>query len=333
MTKKYNIAVVGATGAVGEKVLSILAEREFPINNIYVLASSSSFGKEVSFGEDKILKVEDLKRFDFSNADIVFSCAGSEISEDFVKDATAKGAIVIDKTSLYRLDKDVPLIVPEVNGHEIKNFKARNIISNPNCCTIPIVAALAPLHNAAKIKRIVASTYQSVSGAGKNGMDELYSQTKSKYMQSETSPKTFQKQIAFNIIPQIGDLNEEGDSDEEQKIIGEIQKILGKDIGVSVTSVRVPIFIGHSIALNVEFHNKMDAEEAYELLEESEELVVTKNITTPVEIVGEDYIHVSRIRDDHSTPNAINLWVSTDNLRKGAALNAVQIAEELIKLI
>ena len=332
--KKYNIAIVGATGAVGMQVMSILAERDFPYGNVYALASANSVGKKVSFGEDKVISTEDLRSFDFGKVDIVFSCAGSDVSRQFVENATAKGAVVIDKTSLFRLDEDVPLIVPEVNPHQIKNFSKRKIISNPNCCTIPIVVALAPLHNAAKIKRIVASTYQSVSGAGKDGMDELYNQTKAKYMQGETAPNVFEKQIAFNIIPKIGDLDEDGNSDEEQKIVSEIQKILGNEIKISVTSVRVPVFIGHSIALNVEFHDKIDAKEAYELLEESDGLVVLdKNSTnTPIDVAGDDFVYVSRIRNDNSAANTINLWVATDNLRKGAALNSVQIAEELVQL-
>lgn len=327
--------MVGATGAVGMQVLSILAERKFLCGNVHALASSTSIGKKVSFGEDKVIAVEDLRNFDFSKVDIVFSCASNDVSRQFVENAAAKGAVIIDKTSLFRLDDDIPLIVPEVNPHQIKNFSKRNIISNPNCCTIPIVAALAPLHNAAKIKRIVASTYQSVSGAGNGGMDELYNQTKAKYMHGELTPQIFEKQIAFNIIPRIGDLDNDGNSDEEQKIASEIQKILGNEIKISVTCVRVPVFIGHSIALNVEFYDKIDAKEAEELLEESDGIVtLDKNGTnTPIEVAGEDFIYVSRIRDDYSVANAINLWISTDNLRKGAALNSVQIAEELVQYL
>lgn len=326
--KKYNIAVIGATGSVGGQLISILAERAFPVNNIYALASANSIGKKVSFGDEKILNVEDTRSFDFKKADIVFCCAGEDISKEFVEKAALAGCIVIDKSSLFRLDTSVPLIVPEVNGHILKQA-SKNIIANPNCCTIPLAVVLAPLHAAAKIKRIVVSTYQSVSGAGKDGMDELYNQTKNKYMNGETKHNIFPAQIAFNIIPQIGDIDDEGNADEEMKISLEIQKILGANIGVSVTAVRVPVFIGHSMSVNIEFDKPITVSEIEEILAEYPEISSTDNLITPTNVAGEDLVFVSRIRKDDSILNGINLWISTDNLRKGAALNAVQIAENI----
>jgi len=334
LNKKHNIAIIGATGSVGAQILSILAERNFPYDTVYALGAANSVGKKVSFEEDKTLKIEDFRGFDFSKVDIVFTSPGFDIPRSTLEQAASQGAVVIDSTSLYRAEEDIPLVIPEVNPKLVKNLSKHQIISNPNCCTIPIVVALSPLHNAAKIKRIMVSTYQAVSDLGKNGMDELYNQTKNKFMQGSVTPHAFQKQIAFNIIPQIGELDKNGNSSEEQRIISEIQKILGADIQVSVTCVRVPVFIGNVMSINVEFHNKLDAKEASELLEEEDEITIShpgnEAILCPIDIVGYDLIHISRLRDDASTPNAINLMVSTDNLRKGAALNAVQIAEELI---
>ena len=326
---KYNIAIIGPGSSVGGQILNMLVERNFPYNNVYALASANAVGKKASFGEDKTLVIEDVRSFDFSKANIVFICPGSDIARAMVEKATSHGAFVIDSSGLYKLEHDIPSIVPEVNPHKIEN----KIISNPHSCTIPIIVALSPLHNAAKIKRITISTYQAVSDLGKNGMDELYNQTKSKYMHSDLPATIFQKQIAFNIIPQIGVLESNGNSIEEDQIASEIQKILDSDIKVSITCVRVPVFIGHVISINVTFNNKMDAKEVCELLEEEEgiSIIHSGNILSPIDIVGDDLIYVSRLRDDHSAPNAISFIVSTDNLRKGAALNAVQIAEEFIR--
>ncbi|MBP7189887.1 MAG: aspartate-semialdehyde dehydrogenase [Rickettsiaceae bacterium] len=333
--KKYNIAVVGATGNVGRETINILAERNFPVENLYALASSESLGKKISFGENKTLTVDSLDNFDFSNIDIVFSSAGSHISRKFVPDAVKSGAVVIDKTSLFRMDENVPLIVPEVNGHLIRKYKESGIIANPNCVAIPMCVALKPLDNAARIKRIVASTYQSTSGAGRSAMDELHDQTKSKFLLQQLQNDFFEKQIAFNLIPKIGDFEEDGYTDEEVKIACEIGKILGEHALTTVTSVRVPIFTGHSISMNVEFEKEITAEEAGEILFEADgvRMILQNSDTsyiTPVEIVGEDEVFVMRLREDKTKPNTLNMWVTCDNLRKGAALNAVQIAEELI---
>jgi aspartate-semialdehyde dehydrogenase len=338
MSKKFNIAVVGATGNVGRKVISSLAERNFPINKIYALASNASRGKKVSFGEDEILTVESLENFDFKNIDIVFSCVDGKIVKNFYQKAISQGCIIIDKSSLFRLDKDVPLIVPEVNEHLIATLPSRGIVASPNCCVIPLVTALSPLHSAARIKRIVLSTYQSVSGAGKDFMDELYSQTKSSFMPDKSPPAKFEKQIAFNLIPKIDSFLEDGTTAEEQKIIDETKKILGANIGVSATCVRVPVFIGHSLSVNIEFEKNLSQEEAIEILEESEGVAVITDKSelkyiTPVEAAGEDLVYVSRIREDKSLKNSLNLWIVSDNLRKGAATNAVQIAEILARII
>jgi aspartate-semialdehyde dehydrogenase len=335
MSKKYNIAIVGATGVVGRETLHILAERNFPIDQIYAIASSNSAGQKVSFGEDKVLNVEPLDNFDFRKVDIVFSSAGAHISRKFVHKAIEAGAIVIDKTALFRMDEDVSLIVPEVNGALIHKRKS-NIIANPNCVAIPIAVALKPLDNASRIKRIVASTYQSTSGAGREGMDELHDQTKSKFLHQQLSPSFFQRQIAFNLLPKIGDFEDDNYTEEEQNISEELAKIMGDHVKTTVTAVRVPLFVGHSVSLNIEFENTMDAQEATELLSEADGVSVISTdgemkFITPVEVVGEDSVFAARIRDDKTQPNTINMWVTTDNLRKGAALNAVQIAEELIK--
>lgn len=335
MTKKYNIAVVGATGNVGRETISILSERRFPINKIHAIASSESVGKKVSFGEEGVLPIESLDGFDFKNIDIIFSSAGSHISRKFVRNAAEMGAVVIDKTSLFRMEDDVPLIVPEVNGHLINPSMKSCIIANPNCIAIPMSVALKPLDNASKIKRIVASTYQSTSGAGRAAMDELHDQTKSKFMLEQLKSKVFERQIAFNLIPKIGDFEDDYYTEEEQKISAELTKIMGSHVKSTITSVRVPLFIGHSISVNIEFERDMDAVEASEILQESEGVrVITMDsemqYITPVETVGEDEIFVMRIRNDDTRPNSLNMWITCDNLRKGAALNAVQIAELLI---
>lgn len=335
MSKKYNLAVIGATGNVGREVLNILSERNFPIKDIYASASSSSIGAEVSFG-DRILKLSSLETLDFSKIDIAFFCAGSEVSKKYASKATNSGCVVIDKSSFFRLDPEVPLIVPEANIASLKNYKLKNIIANPNCCTIPLAASLKPLDNAAKIKRIVISTYQSTSGAGKAAMDELYNQTKAKYVFTDLKPAVFPKQIAFNLFPHIGDFNNDGSTTEESKIILELEKVIGPHAKSTVTCVRVPTFISHSMSVNVEFDKTIDAKEAEEILESLDGIAVfsqhnQEKYATPIDVVGEDLVYVSRIRNDHSQKNTINFWITSDNLRKGAALNSVQIAEELIK--
>lgn len=331
--KKYNVAVIGATGNVGREVLNSLSQRNFPIDKIFAVASPESVGKSVSFGDDTI-KIHQITDLDFAEINFAFFCAGSQVSKQYAKLAASKGCIVIDKSSLFRLDENVPLIVPEANIAALKNFKAGGIIANPNCCTIPMAVALKPLDNAAKIKRLVISTYQSVSGAGKDAMDELYRQTKSKFVFENLSPKVFPTQIAFNLFPHIGDFNENGVTDEEYKIEHELKKIINSHIKVSVTCVRVPVFISHAMSVNVEFENHMNAEEAQEILSELDGIITYScdneiKYATPVDVVEEDDVYVSRIRNDDSCKNAINMWIVTDNLRKGAALNAVQIAEEL----
>lgn len=326
---KYNIAIIGAGSSVSGQILNILSERNFPYNKVYALASANAVGKKVSFGEDATLVIEDIRSFDFSKTNIVFVCPGVDISRAIIESAIDQGAFVIESSGLYKIEKDIPVIVPEVNPHFIKG----QIVSNPSFCSIPIIAVLSPLHNASKVKRVIIATYQAVSDLGKEGMDELYNQTKSKYMQADLAPKAFYKQIAFNIIPQIGELESNGYSTEELQIALEIQKILGLEIKVSATCVRVPVFIGHTISINVEFEDKIDAKEACELLEEEDGIAIihNDNILSPIDIAGDDMIYISRLRDDLSAPNAISFIVSTDNLRKGAALNAVQIAEEFIR--
>ncbi|GAB4162915.1 MAG: aspartate-semialdehyde dehydrogenase [Rickettsiaceae bacterium] len=334
MTKKYVIAVIGATGNVGREVLNSLSDRKFPVVQVIAVASPKSIGKEVSFGDDR-LKIQQIDELDFSKIDIAFFCAGSKVSEKYAKAATGKGCIVIDKSSFFRMNEDVPLVVPEANVNALKGVK-NGIIANPNCCTIPLSVILKPLDNAVKIKRVVISTYQSVSGAGKAGMDELYKQTKAKFVFEHIEPKTFPNQIAFNLFPHIGEFRQDGYSDEEYKIQEELKKIIGKHITVTVTCVRVPVFVSHSMSVNVEFENKLDASEAEELLYEAEGVTVYNignetKYATPVDAVENDEVFVSRIRNDFSNKNCLNMWICADNLRKGAALNAVQIAEELIK--
>jgi aspartate-semialdehyde dehydrogenase len=331
MSKKYNVAVIGATGNVGREILNILAERSFPVDKIYAVASNNSRNTEMSFG-DEIVKTISLNELNFDDVDIAFFSAGSDISKEYVPKAIAQNCIVIDKSSFFRLNPEVPLIVPEANLAQLKNYSVKNIIANPNCCTIPLSVVLKPLDNEMKIKRVIVSTYQSVSGAGKAGMDELFNQTKSKYTFGEVGAKIFPKQIAFNLFPYIGHFNEDGYTSEEAKIALELKKIIGDHIGVSVTCVRVPVFVSHSMAVNIEFDGKMDATEAEEILKDADGILTISKLNetpyiTPVEASGEDSVYVARIRNDETQLNTINLWISCDNLRKGAALNGVQIAE------
>jgi aspartate-semialdehyde dehydrogenase len=329
-----NVAVVGATGMVGQEVLSILAERLFPVDEIFALASRNSLGREVSFG-DRTLKCKDLAQFDFSKATIAIFAAGGDVSKEYAPKAAAAGCIVIDNSSAFRLDADVPLVVPEVNAEAVDGFKKRNIIANPNCSTAQLVVALKPLHDRARIKRVVVSTYQSVSGAGKEAADELFRQTKGIFVGDDATPEQFTKQIAFNVIPHIDVFLEDGSTKEEFKMTAETKKILDPKIKLTATAVRVPVFVGHSEAVNVEFEEPLDAREARKILREAPGcLVVDKRedggYVTPVECVGDFATFISRIRDDQTVDNGINMWVVSDNLRKGAALNAVQIAELLL---
>ncbi|MDF1587155.1 aspartate-semialdehyde dehydrogenase [Marinimicrococcus flavescens] len=332
----YRVAVAGATGAVGSEILNILAEVNFPANEVIALASERSVGKEVSYGEERTLKVQNLDTFDFEGVDIALFSPGAAVSAVHAPRAGAAGCVVIDNTSQFRMDPDVPLIVPEVNPHAIDGFRARNIIANPNCSTIQMVMALKPLHELARIKRVVVSTYQSVSGAGQEGMDELFDQTKSIYMNDKKAPQVFQKQIAFNLIPQIDKFLEDGSTKEEWKMVVETQKILDPEIEVSATCVRVPVFVGHSESVNVEFHEPVDIEEARDALRNFDGIVLLDDpakgeYVTPVECVGEFATFVSRMRVDPTVPYGLNMWVVSDNLRKGAALNTVQIAQKLIE--
>ena len=334
--KKFRVAVVGATGAVGREMLQILAERKFPISEITALASGRSAGSQVSFGEGEVLTIQELASFDFKGIDICLSSAGAKISEEFAPRAAKAGCIVIDNTSHFRTDPDVPLIVPEVNPEAIAGYKKRNIIANPNCSTIQMLVVLKPLHDLAVIKRIVVCTYQSVSGAGKEAMDELFVQSRAIFVNDEIKQEVFRKQIAFNVIPQIDSFMEDGTTKEEWKMIAETKKILDPKIKLSATCVRVPVFIGHAEAINVEFEKEISASEARALLRKTKGVTVIDNtredgFITPVECAGEDNVFVSRIREDVSIDNGLNLWVVADNLRKGAALNAVQIAEILAK--
>ncbi|MBL8675657.1 MAG: aspartate-semialdehyde dehydrogenase [Rhodospirillales bacterium] len=332
----YKVAVVGATGNVGREFLSILAERGFPVDDLVPLASSRSVGQEVSFGEKTILKVRDLEKFDFKGIDIVLSSPGAKVSAVHSPRAAKAGAVVIDNTSHFRMDPDVPLVVPEVNPRAISGWTRKGIIANPNCSTIQMVVALKPLHDAATIRRVVVSTYQSTSGAGKDGMDELFNQTKGVFVNDGIVPQKFTKQIAFNVIPHIDVFMDDGYTKEEWKMAAETKKILDPKIRITATCVRVPVFVGHSEAVNLEFERPLDATEARAILSKSRGVVVLDRredggYVTPVEIAGEDPVYVSRIRDDETIENGLNLWIVSDNLRKGAALNAVQIAEEMVK--
>ncbi len=330
----YKVVVAGATGNVGREMLNILAEREFPVDEIVALASRKSLGTEVSFG-DKTLKTKDLDTFDFTGWDIALFAVGSEATKIYAPKAAASGCVVIDNSSLYRYDHDVPLVVPEVNAAAVEGYKKRMIIANPNCSTAQMVVALKPLHDRATIKRVVVSTYQSVSGAGKEGIDELWDQTKSIYNPTDSKPpKKFTKQIAFNVIPHIDVFLEDGQTKEEWKMVAETKKILDKNIKVTATCVRVPVFVGHSEAINIEFEDHLDEAEARDILRESPGIMVIDKrenggYITPIECVGDYATYVSRIRQDSTLDNGLNIWVVSDNLRKGAALNAVQIAEVL----
>ncbi|PWR01433.1 aspartate-semialdehyde dehydrogenase [Meridianimarinicoccus roseus] len=330
----YNVVVVGATGNVGREMLNILSERGFPVDKIAALASRKSLGTEVSFG-DKTLTTGDLEQFDFTGWDIALFAVGSDATKIYAPRAAKAGCVVIDNSSLYRYDPQVPLIVPEVNADAIIGYSAKNIIANPNCSTAQMVVALKPLHDRARIKRVVVSTYQSVSGAGKDGMDELWDQTKSIYNPvDDVPPSKFQKQIAFNVIPQIDVFLEDGSTKEEWKMVAETKKIMDPSIKVTATCVRVPVFVGHSEAINIEFEDHLDEEEARDILREAPGIMVVDKrepggYTTPIECVGDYATFVSRIRQDSTIDNGINLWCVSDNLRKGAALNAVQIAETL----
>ncbi|TXH96113.1 MAG: aspartate-semialdehyde dehydrogenase [Pseudorhodobacter sp.] len=330
----YKVAVVGATGNVGKEMLNILAEREFPVDEIVALASRNSLGTEVSFG-DKTLKTKDLADFDFTGWDIAFFAIGSDATKIYAPKAASQGCVVIDNSSLYRYDPDVPLVVPEVNAEAVDGYKARNIIANPNCSTAQMVVALKPLHDRAKIKRVVVSTYQSVSGAGKEGMDELWNQTKAVYNPvDDVPPKKFSKQIAFNVIPHIDVFLDDGSTKEEWKMVAETKKILDPSIKVTATCVRVPVFVGHSEAINIEFEEPLDWQEAQDILREAPGVMLIDKrepggYVTPIECVGEYATYISRVREDSTIENGLNLWCVSDNLRKGAALNAVQIAEVL----
>jgi aspartate-semialdehyde dehydrogenase len=334
----YKVAVVGATGNVGREMLNILEERQFPVDEIYAIASRRSLGTEVSFG-DRTLKCQDLEQFDFRGLDFVLMSAGSAVSKEWSPRIGALGPMVIDNSSCWRYDAEVPLIVPEVNAHALEEYMSRktrrNIIANPNCSTAQLVVVLKPLHDLAKIKRVVVSTYQSVSGAGKDGMDELWNQTKGIFVTDAPEAKKFTKQIAFNVIPHIDVFMEDGFTKEEWKMVVETKKILDPKIKLTATCVRVPVFVGHSEAVNIEFERPITAEEARETLREAPGvLVVDKRedggYVTPVECVGDFATFVSRIREDGTIENGLSLWVVSDNLRKGAALNTVQIAEALV---
>jgi aspartate-semialdehyde dehydrogenase len=330
----YKVVVAGATGNVGREMLNILAERQFPVDEIVALASRKSLGSECSFG-DKTLKTKDLDTFDFTGWDIALFAIGSEATKIYAPRAAKAGCVVIDNSSLYRYDPDVPLVVPEVNPEAVAGYAKKNIIANPNCSTAQMVVALKPLHDRATIKRVVVSTYQSVSGAGKEGMDELWNQTKSIYNPVDSKPPTkFTKQIAFNVIPHIDVFMDSGDTKEEWKMVAETKKILDKRIKVTATCVRVPVFVGHSEAINIEFEDFLDEDEARDILREAPGIMVIDKredggYVTPVDCVGDYATFVSRIRQDVTVENGLNIWVVSDNLRKGAALNAVQIAETL----
>lgn len=331
----YRIVVVGATGNVGREMLNILAEREFPCDEIAVVASSRSTGMEIEFGDSgRMLKVQNIEHFDFTGWDMALFAAGSGPTKTYAPIAASQGCVVIDNSSLYRMDPDVPLIVPEVNPEAIDGFKAKNIIANPNCSTAQMVVALKPLHDRAKIKRVVVSTYQSVSGAGKEGMDELFEQSRAVFVGDPKEPKKFTKQIAFNVIPHIDVFLDDGYTKEEWKMVAETKKILDPKIKLTATCVRVPVFVGHSEALNIEMEEELSAEEAQNILREAPGVMLVDKredggYVTPIECVGDYATYVSRVREDPTVDYGLALWCVSDNLRKGAALNAVQIAELL----
>ncbi|NMG38272.1 aspartate-semialdehyde dehydrogenase [Chelativorans sp. ZYF759] len=330
----FKIAVVGATGNVGREMLNILEERGFPADEVVALASRRSLGTEVSYG-DRTLKVKDLATYDFSDTDICLMSAGGNVSKEWSPKIGRQGCVVIDNSSAWRYDQDVPLIVPEVNPEAIDIFTRKNIIANPNCSTAQLVVALKPLHDRAKIKRVVVSTYQSVSGAGKEGMDELFEQTRAVFVADPISNKKFTKRIAFNVIPHIDVFLDDGSTKEEWKMVAETKKMLDPKIKLTATCVRVPVFIGHSEAVNIEFEEQITADEARDILREAPGcLVIDKRedggYITPLESAGEDATYISRIREDSTLDNALNMWIVSDNLRKGAALNTIQIAELLL---
>ncbi|HWA61755.1 MAG TPA: aspartate-semialdehyde dehydrogenase [Caulobacteraceae bacterium] len=329
----YRVAVVGATGNVGREMLNILEEVNFPVDKIHAIASRKSIGVEVGW-KDGVVKCEDIEQFDFSTVDVVLMSVSGSFSKEWSPKIGAAGPIVIDNSSAWRMDPDVPLIVPEVNPDDVNYARRKNIIANPNCSTAQLVVALKPLHDAAKIKRVVVSTYQSVSGAGKEGMDELWDQTKAVYMLGPTEPQKFPKQIAFNVIPFIGSFRDDGYTDEEAKMWNETHKMIDPAIKLTVTCVRVPVMVGHSEAVNIEFESPLDEDEARDILRDAPGLVVIDKrdptgYITPKEAQGEFPVYVSRIRNDTTVEHGLSLWVVADNLRKGAALNAVQIAELL----
>lgn len=332
----YTVAIVGATGVVGHEMLATLAARDFPADKVIALASRQSMGRDVSYGDKQVLKVQPLDGFNFKGVDIVLSSAGAKISAEFAPDAAKAGAVVIDNTSQFRMDPDVPLVVPEVNPEALADYRKRNIIANPNCSTIQMVMALKPLHDVAKLKRVVVATYQSVSGAGKDGMDELFEQSRKFFVSDAMKHETFSKQIAFNVIPHIDVFMDDGSTKEEWKMMVETKKIMGGDIKVAATCVRVPSFIGHAEAVNAEFEGEMTPKIARAAWKKMKgvsviDLESDMEYVTPAEIAGEDDVFVSRIRGDQTVDNGLSFWCVADNLRKGAALNAVQIAEMLIK--
>ena len=331
----YRVAVVGATGNVGREMLAILAERAFPYDEIAAVASSRSVGTEIEIGDTgQMIKCKNIEHFDFSGYDIALFAAGSGPTAEYAPKAAAAGCVVIDNSSLYRMDPDVPLIVPEVNPDAIDGYKKKNIIANPNCSTAQMVVALKPLHDVARIKRVVVSTYQSVSGAGKQGMDELFEQSRAIFVGDSVEPTKFTKQIAFNVIPHIDVFLDDGSTKEEWKMVAETKKILDPKIKVQATCVRVPVFVGHSESLNIEFENEISASQAQDILREAPGIMLVDKredggYVTPVECVGDYATYISRVREDSTVENGLALWCVSDNLRKGAALNAVQIAELL----
>mgnify|MGYP000457016010 CR=1 FL=1 len=331
----YRVAVVGATGNVGREMLAILAEREFPMDEVAAVASPRSQGTEIELGDTgKMLKCKNIEHFDFAGWDIALFACGSGPTKEYAPKAAAAGCVVIDNSSLYRMDPDVPLVVPEVNPDAIDGYTKKNIIANPNCSTAQMVVALKPLHDAAKIKRCVVSTYQSVSGAGKSGMDELFEQSRAIFVGDPVEPSTFTKQIAFNVIPHIDVFMDDGSTKEEWKMVVETKKILDPKVKVQATCVRVPVFVGHSESISLEFENELSAEQAQDLLREAPGIMLVDKredggYVTPVECAGDYATYVSRVREDPTVDNGIVLWCVSDNLRKGAALNAVQIAELL----
>jgi aspartate-semialdehyde dehydrogenase len=329
----YRVAVVGATGAVGREMLNILEELEFPVDEMHAIASRKSIGVEVGWRAG-VLKCKDVEQFDFSNVDVVLMSVSGAFSREWAPKIGAAGPIVIDNSSAWRMDPDVPLIVPEVNPDDAELALRKHIVANPNCSTAQLVVALKPLHDVARIKRVVVATYQSVSGAGAKGMDELWNQTKGVFVLGPSEPKVFAKQIAFNVIPAIGEFRDDGYTDEEAKMWNETHKMLDPDIALTVTCVRVPVMVGHAEAVNIEFHEPLDEDDAREILREAPGLLVVDKreaggFITPKEVQGEFPVYVSRIRRDPTVENGLAMWVVADNLRKGAALNAVQIAELL----